>query len=174
MPSGRPKAKKPPRGAASPHSGRSVGVLFAAGPPQGKKAPSGGSKPAQRAQRGGLFLPPGRPKAKKPPRGAASPHSGRSVGAFFCRRAAPRQKSPLGGQQARTAGAAWGLFLRSPHHRPQVPSPTGTDTVLAVNRSWRTAVCLSRRGQAPAAGAACGVAAMPALTRRSRPARAFP
>ncbi|KDD90765.1 hypothetical protein L524_1915 [Bordetella bronchiseptica MBORD762] len=147
-------------------------------------------------------MPPGRPKAKKPPRGAASPHSGRSVGAFFCRRAAPRQKSPLGGQQARAAGAAWGpffaagppqgkkapsggskpaqraqrggLFLCSPHHRPQVPSPTGTDTVLAVNRSWRTAVCLSRRGQAPAAGAACGVAAMPALTRRSRPARAFP
>ncbi|AZW89476.1 hypothetical protein C5E96_09860 [Bordetella pertussis] len=29
--------------------------FFAAGPPQGKKAPSGGSKPAQRAQRGGLF-----------------------------------------------------------------------------------------------------------------------
>ncbi|ULY27471.1 hypothetical protein HRK05_05590 [Bordetella pertussis] len=52
LPPGRPKAKKPPWGAASPHSGRSVGP-FAAGPPQGKK-----------------------------PFGAASPHSGRSVGAF--------------------------------------------------------------------------------------------
>ncbi|CFN63010.1 Uncharacterised protein [Bordetella pertussis] len=30
MPPGRPKAKKPPWGAASPHSGRSVGAFFCA------------------------------------------------------------------------------------------------------------------------------------------------
>jgi acyl dehydratase len=46
---GRPKAKIPPRGAASRR--RSAGAFFVAGPPQGKNSPSGGQQ-AEGAARG--------------------------------------------------------------------------------------------------------------------------
>ncbi|MNX87671.1 hypothetical protein D3C86_1196030 [compost metagenome] len=60
---------------------RTVGVLFPAGPPQGKKSPLGGQEAHEVRAPWGSFFPPGRPKGKKPPRGAGSARSARTVGA---------------------------------------------------------------------------------------------
>ncbi|ETH67144.1 hypothetical protein L567_1587 [Bordetella pertussis STO1-CHLA-0006] len=44
LPPGRPKAKKPPWGAASPHSGRSVGAFFCRRAAPRQKSPLGGQQ----------------------------------------------------------------------------------------------------------------------------------
>jgi hypothetical protein len=50
-----------------------AGRLFAAGPPQGKKAPLGGSKPALAGVAWGQFLAAGPPQGKKAPSGGSKP-----------------------------------------------------------------------------------------------------
>ncbi|SPT39272.1 Uncharacterised protein [Achromobacter spanius] len=67
FPPGRPKGKKPPRGAGSARSARAVGALFPAGPPQGEKSPLGGQEAhIVRAPWGPYFIPK-RPSPFMPP-----------------------------------------------------------------------------------------------------------